>query len=372
MSSQKKNLLAIIPYAYQPPHAGGKKLITLLFDYLGRISALTLVSVKGMDTSKLKNYTFIPLLKASRSRYYDFSLVKKISRIIKEKEIETIIWEHPYYAWLAWLVKRKTKVKTIVQTQNIEFQRFRSMKKWWWPLLMRYERWCFRMADFIYFITPEDKAFAEKEWNIDPAKSTIVPYGIEISGYPDDKNECRQSVIARHSIPTDEKIFLFNGVLSYQPNIEALQFILEHINPILLQSELKYKILVCGNGLPAELNELKEYIDKNIIHAGFVEDINEYSKAADLLLNPVQSGGGIKTKMVEAIAFGTTVIATASGATGMDPLICGEKLFVVPDSDWKAFADTILEKANNKSTTPGAYYDYYFYGNIVQRLIKNT
>lgn len=372
MNSQKKNLLAIIPYSYQPPHAGGKKLITLFFDHLGRISNLSLVSVEGMDTSQLKNYTFIPLLKASRSRYYDLSLVKKISKIVKEKEIETIIWEHPYYAWLAWLVKRKTGIQTIVQTQNIEYQRFRSMKKWWWPLLMRYERWCFRMADFIYFITPEDKAFAEKEWKIDPAKSTIVPYGIEISGFPDDKTECRERVIANHKIGNDEKIFLFNGVLSYQPNIEALAFILEHINPILLQSGLKYKILVCGNGLPSEMNELKAYADKNIIHAGFVNDINEYSKAADLLLNPVQSGGGIKTKMVEAIAFGTTVIATATGATGMDPQICGEKLLVVPDNDWKAFAAAILQKADHTSITPAAYYDYYFYGNIVERLIKNT
>src|SRR5687767_8429839 len=105
----------------------------------------------------------------------------------------------------------------------------------------------------------------------------------------------------KHAIGENETIILFNGVLDYKPNLDALLVILEKINPFLLaHPSFKYKILICGKNLPDDLNELKAYKDKNILYAGFVNDIDAYFKGADLFLNPVQSGGGIKTKMVEA------------------------------------------------------------------------
>jgi glycosyltransferase involved in cell wall biosynthesis len=117
------------------------------------------------------------------------------------------------------------------------------------------------------------------------------------------------------------------------------------------------------------LNELKEYIDQNIIYAGFVEDVEMYFKAADLFLNPVQSGGGIKTKMVEAIAFGTTVITTETGAAGIHRDICGKKLIVVPDNDWNDFANAVIENRSSNEMTPPSYYDYYFWGSIVKKIL---
>src|SRR6202008_4176961 len=124
------------------------------------------------------------------------------------------------------------------------------------------------------------------------------------------------------------------------------RIILEEINPRLLQEKgFNYKIIICGKGLPAELNELKEYADKNIIYAGFVDDIEVYFKAADIFLNPVQSGGGIKTKMVEAIAYGDTVVSTKSGAAGISKEISGDKLVVVEDNDWDKFSTRVIQYA---------------------------
>ncbi len=96
----------------------------------------------------------------------------------------------------------------------------------------------------------------------------------------------------------------------------------------------KYKIVICGKGLPNEMNNLKSYANKNIIYAGFVDDITAYFKAADIMLNPVLSGGGVKTKMIEAIAFGATVVASKTGAAGIERSVCGNKLSIVDDNDW--------------------------------------
>ena len=363
-------VLAIAPYPYLPFFSGGQKFIAQFLEYLGKEVDLTVISVAENDFSLAKTYKTIPLLKKSFSRYFDFSLISKISALVQQQGFDTIIWEHPYYAWLAFRVRKRTGVKTIIQTHNIEYQRFHSTGRWWWPILKVYEKWSFKKADGLLFISPEDKEFVITNWNINKEKCVDVPFGIEIKNYPVDKSAARDSVAEKHSIGKEEKILLFNGVLDYKPNLDALKNILNKINPLLIaQTTFSYKIIICGKKLPEEMNSLKEYADKNIIFAGFVPDIESYFKATDIFLNPVQSGGGIKTKMVEAIAYGTTVIAAKTGAAGIDISVCGNKLIIIPDNDWKGFSKAILDNAGNTSNTPQQYYNHYHWGNIIKKLL---
>ncbi|MER3499281.1 MAG: hypothetical protein C4308_11945 [Chitinophagaceae bacterium] len=232
-----------------------------------------------------------------------------------------------------------------------------------------YEKKFFRLADKIFFITTEDKQFAINNWKIPAEKCIAVPFGIELSNFPADRSLHQQQIKKLHNISGEEKILLFNGLLNYKPNLDALLAIVEKINPLLLSSSLKYKIIICGKNLPAEWNELKSYTDKNILYAGFVPMIEEYFRAADLFLNPVFSGGGIKTKMVEAIANGTTVISTKSGAAGMTKEVCGEKLLIVNDGDWAAFAKNIEASAGLQQPTPDSFYNEFYWGRIIERII---
>ncbi|MCX6316013.1 MAG: glycosyltransferase family 4 protein [Bacteroidetes bacterium] len=362
-----KNVLVIAPYAYLPWQTGGQKLIAQFLEYLGEKVSLHVISVQKNDAGLVRHYSLHPLLSNKASRYYDTSLTVKIAALVKEKNIQTIIWEHPYYAWLAFRVRKRTGVKTIIQTHNIEYQRFRSLGKWWWPILKMYERWSFKKADALFFITPEDRTFATTEWRIDPAKCIDIPFGVPVTANPTDKNECRQRIGKQHGIAPHEKILLFNGALDYMPNQDALQTILQHINPLLQKAGMAYKIIICGRGLPAAMNELKDYQSQGILYAGFVNEIEPYFKAADIMLNPVQTGGGIKTKMVEAIAYGTMVVSTQSGAAGMNRDVCGDKLVVIPDNDWNAFATAILSHWQDSTRTPSAYYDTYYWGAIVEK-----
>ena len=365
-----KKVLAIAPYSYLPYFSGGQKFIALFFEHLGNEVDLTVISVEENDFSLAKNYRTIPLLKKSFSRYLDTGLAAKIISLVKKENYDVIIWEHPYYAWLAYKVKRQTAITTILHSHNIEYQRFKTLGKWWWPILKVYEKWFSQFADFIFYITAIDKKFAVEHWNVPVRKAIDVPFGIEIDQYPRDRENCKLLLRTNHGIREDETILLFNGSLDYKPNLDALMIILKQINPILLSHQsFKYKILICGKGLPGELNELKEYKNENIIYTGFVNDIETYFKGADLFLNPVQAGGGIKTKMVEAIGFGTTVVATSSGAIGIEPELCAGKLIVVEDGNWNVFGRAVIEYARLEHVTPHEYYNYYYYRNIVKNIM---
>jgi hypothetical protein len=100
-----KKVLAIAPYPYLPYFSGGQKFIAQFFEWLGKEVDLSVVSVAGNDSALTKNYRLIPLLKRSFSRYYDRSLIRSITELVKKEEFDTVIWEHPYYAWVASRVK---------------------------------------------------------------------------------------------------------------------------------------------------------------------------------------------------------------------------------------------------------------------------
>jgi len=366
-----KKLLVIAPYQYQPYFSGGQKSIAQFLDHLGKETNLTVISVSENDTSLIKTYKHLAWLKKrSSSKYFDLGLISKLTALINKEKFDAVIWEHPYYTWLAAIVKRRTGIKTVLHIHNIEYQRFQSTGKWWWSILRAYEKKFFRLADEILFVSPDDKKFAIEKWGINPEKCVEVAFGVEISKYSDDKSACHKAVKAIHKVSDDEAILLFNGLLDYKPNLDALMHILHEINPILFHhANFRYRIIVCGKRLPAELNELKEYAHKNVIYAGFVSDIEMYFKGCDLFLNPVQSGGGIKTKMVEAIAFGTTVITTETGAMGIHRDICGKKLVVVPDNGWNDFAQAVINNAAKVEITPPSYYEYYYWGSIVKKIL---
>ena len=366
-----KKILVIAPYTYLPYQSGGQKLIAQFTEELGAQSELYVVSTIKNDASKVKNYELVKWLNASFLRYLDVSLIHKIRGLISIKQSEIIIWEHPYFAWLAFIIKKFTGIKTIIHTHNIEFDRFKSTGRWWWPILKLYEKWCFSIADKITFITTEDKRFAQQLWNIPESKCLIMPYGIPFSAMPSNRKEARDQVAALHNIDPHEKILLFNGALDYAPNQEAIQYIINEINPLLKRTELNYKILICGKDLPDSIKEQENFKHSNIIYAGFVRDIDLYSMSADILLNAVQSGGGIKTKLVEAIGFGANVVSTRTGAQGVNADYCNGKLSIVPDNDWKSFSDEVVRLSNFNIDTPVSFYQEFYWGSIVKRLLED-
>ena len=365
------NIVSIIPYKILPAKLGGEKGIAVFNEYLCRQVNLTGITTQNNDPALASGYKLLNILSNSKLRYANAFLYFTIRKILKQEKATHLLIEHPYYGWLAWLLRRTMPVKLIVHSHNIEYMRSKSIGRSWWKLLKWYEGWIYRIADNIFFISEDDRRFAIHELKTSKDKSMAVTYGIEQPGVPDDIAEKRLEIEKLHGISSSEKILLFNGALYHSTNYDALKVILDEINPLLLeQKDFRYKILVCGKGLPDFFNELKDYADKNIIYAGFVDDISVYFKAADIFLNPILSGGGVKTKAIEALAMNCTVISTELGAMGIERSVCGEKLIVLQEGEWKKFRDQVILVSNKNDLVPESFFEYYYWGNIIDRVIK--
>ena len=108
-----------------------------------------------------------------------------------------------------------------------------------------------------------------------------------------------------------------------------------------------------------------DYKDKHIIYAGFVDDINIYFKGADIFINPVIDGGGIKTKLVEAMGYNCSVISAKSGATGIPAEVMGAKMKIIEDTDWETFANEVINLQTGEQT-PATFFKHFYWDNIAK------
>ncbi|MBZ4191092.1 glycosyltransferase family 4 protein [Niabella beijingensis] len=369
-------IASLVPYKIVPPVTGGEKGVYYFSSHLAAYGELTCFTVT--ENWKLNTiYKTIPVLGSSKNRfrYVNLLLFFQLRRLLKKQGIRYLILEHPYYGWLGILLQRFAGIKLIVHSHNIEAFRFRDLKKWWWKLLFYYERKIHQLADLSFFITPEDRSFALQNYLLLPEKCTVVPYGIELAPVaPETKREAKHFLCNELGIDTATNLVLFNGTLSYPPNLEAVITILRSINPLLRQQFRKpYKILICGKGLPASLlQEISEQEENDILFRGFVEDIQLYFSAADLFINPVAEGGGIKTKLVEALGSNTPAVSYKKGAFGVPEALTGTHLRVVPDRNDQEFVAEMVAVLNGRmETMPEAFYDYFRWDKIAQRAMDS-
>jgi hypothetical protein len=362
-------ILSLVPYKFLPPDMGGQKGIAFFNRYLCKQADLCCVTIKANSQAAAEGYTIKNILSNSSVRYFNLFYFFTLRRIIIEENITHLLIEHPYYGWLGMLLKWFCKVKLVVHSHNIEAMRFKSTGKWWWGILWHYEKTTHRNADLNFFIQDNDRNYALNNFKLDPAKCTTTTYGFELSKAPaaEEKQTARAQICKLHNIPSSDKILLFNGTLGYKPNLDALNIILEKLNPILMASNhFNYRIIICGNKLPEAYKGLSDYKEKHVIYAGFVPDINLYFKGADIFINPVIDGGGIKTKLVEALGYDLSVVSTQSGAIGIPESITGNKMKITTDNNWDDFTKQVLSIDPGVSI-PAEFFGHFYWGNIAQK-----
>ncbi len=359
-------VISLVSYPFLPARSGGQKGIALFYKYFSRYHSVTCITTKKNQPEFAEGYEVTNILSNSSFRYINPFIFFRIRKLIREKKASHLILEHPYYGWLGVLIKKTCGVHLVVHSHNLEGNRWKSLGKWWWRILWNYEKFTHRHADFNFFIQDADRCYAIKSFGLNEDRCLTVSFGTEIPEppTPESRAEAGRLLHQQLQIPKSVPLLLFNGAFKYPPNIEALENLLFKINPILQSRGFFYHLLICGLDIPESILE-KEFPSVRIL--GFVENLDLYLKGCNTFLNPLISGGGIKTKLVEALAFNLNVVSTENGAIGVDPELCDGKLILCTDSDWNLFAETIIQSIEVKATIPHDFYDHFYWANITKR-----
>jgi glycosyltransferase involved in cell wall biosynthesis len=366
-------IISVISYPFLPATTGGEICTAGLLNELSKnheVTAFTVEPYKNGYEYQTGKTDMVYAMPFKASRYYNFSLIGKLKKLVKQKEVAWILFEQPWFGWLIVWLRLTTKNKIAIRSHNIEYLRFKSMGNWYWQMLYIYEKFTYKSAHLVFFLSAIDQQKAIYEFDLKPENTLLTPYGVSYDKQPTLTNTQAITNLKNDlNIGTNEKMILFFSTLSYAPNYDAVNFIVEEIYPRLTQQNLAFKIIICGKGLPEPIAQ-KIADTEHIKYMGFVDDINLYIDAADIMLNPILSGGGVKTKAIDTLARNQRVISNQNGALGIDANVCGDNLIVVDDNNWDAFANAVVQHINEPKLLPAEFYETYSWRNIVKNLVK--
>jgi glycosyltransferase involved in cell wall biosynthesis len=113
--------------------------------------------------------------------------------------------------------------------------------------------------------------------------------------------------------PADPPEALLVADLSYAPNLEGLEFLLDRVMPRVWDAAPELILNVAGRGYAPSPT-----LDARVRMLGFVDDLAPLYARAACALVPLLSGGGTPLKLIEALAYGLPVVATPRAAAGVE------------------------------------------------------
>ncbi len=109
---------------------------------------------------------------------------------------------------------------------------------------------------------------------------------------------------------------LFVGGFGHPPNVDALEWMVNEIFPIVLKSLHDVRLIVVGSN---PTDQIKAMASDSIEIAGYVTDekLKEYYKSCRVAVIPLRYGAGVKGKLLEALYYGLPTVITSIAAEGV-------------------------------------------------------
>jgi glycosyltransferase involved in cell wall biosynthesis len=108
---------------------------------------------------------------------------------------------------------------------------------------------------------------------------------------------------------------LFVGNFIHPPNVDAAARLIRDIHPQLHARYPEVVLHVVGEGPPEELRKMA---GGGVEVTGRVPDVGPYLDRAAIIVVPLRQGGGMRVKVLEALAAGKPVVATPMAVEGLD------------------------------------------------------
>lgn len=188
----------------------------------------------------------------------------------------------------------------------------------------RYSRWSAReyaLYDHVVFISPRDR-----EWcPLSDTPVSVIPMGVDSERFAPQYDRAE---------PVRPVLF-FHGSFNYEANADAVNWLLDELGPALVRRyrEDGFELRLCGKNISSAQ---REKIAKHswAHYRGYVDDLAGELNAATCYVAPIAMGGGMKTKIMEAMACGLPIVGNPEAFSGLtiesggEAVICDRRDFV--------------------------------------------
>ncbi|ARS50982.1 glycosyl transferase [Ectopseudomonas mendocina] len=219
--------------------------------------------------------------------------------------------EHSYSFQPYERLLRQSGQPFILTEHNVEselgaatYDRFPSWLRWFVRLdQWRYRRWERRVLAQAQQVVSVTEADAQVLSALSRQPSQVVVNGVDCSHY------------ASVSPDYHARRLLFIGNYEYPPNVDAVEWALDAVMPLLWQQCPDVRFVIAGFAMPAHWPE--RWNDPRIEWHGFVPDLRVLQRSVSIFFAPLRQGGGSKLKVLEAMAAALPVVTTAQGVSGL-------------------------------------------------------
>jgi glycosyltransferase involved in cell wall biosynthesis len=195
---------------------------------------------------------------------------------------------------------------------------------------VRQERRVLRLADAAVVFTERDRLLLAE--TAPPGTDVVtVPIGADVPSEPIDGPEARPPVV------------LFVGSYRHPPNTDAALRLVRQIMPLVWMRHPEATVELVGELPPPEIRALD---GPAVRVTGLVPSVAVHLARAAVVTAPLRLGGGMRVKVVEALAAGKAVVSTALGAEGLAARH-GQELLIA-DTD-QALADAICSLLDDEA-----------------------
>lgn len=114
----------------------------------------------------------------------------------------------------------------------------------------------------------------------------------------------------------ERKDIMFIGGYQHTPNVDAVQWFVKDIFPLIEKELPDLKFHIIGSKAPKHIQALANSND-NIIYQGFIEDIEPVMDDIRIAVAPLRYGAGVKGKVNMSMSYGQPVVGTKVAVEGM-------------------------------------------------------
>ena len=115
---------------------------------------------------------------------------------------------------------------------------------------------------------------------------------------------------------TSREDIAFLGGFQHVPNVEAVEWFIKKVMPLLESTLPAVRFRVYGSNVPQSLLDLAKQ-SQNVVIEGWVADVAQVYNSCKVFLAPLQSGAGIKGKVIGALCHGLPCVLSSIAAEGI-------------------------------------------------------
>lgn len=242
-------------------------------------------------------------------------LIRQTIKAASPSSFDVVHIEHLRGALLGEAVQGVPKVYDAVDCISLLFERaWRQAPSWRHRLMAgvdlartrRFEGRIVAEMDAVLVSSPEDRAALARLCPAEAAaRIAVLPNGVDLSYFrPIAGSEVERSGVA------------FSGKMSYHANIAAALDLAQVIMPVVWRAYPEAQLTIAGKDPSREVRRLGR--DPRIRVTGTVPDLRPILSRAAVIACPVRYGAGIQNKVLEAMALGRPVVASAQAAVALN------------------------------------------------------